>query len=72
MKLEPFLHVLPSLEYWRKKCDGNDCVSQIKSLNPVLEEKKAPNDLLIYIYIVRTVLIEHHLYERITANIRLE
>ena len=47
----------------------NDCVSQVKSLDPALEEKKAPEPFL---YIVRTVLIEHYLQERIPADFRVE
>ena len=42
----------------------NDCVSQAS------EGKKAQKRFSGYI--VRTVLIEHHLYERITANFRVE
>ena len=48
----------------------NDCVSQEKSLDPVLEEKKTQKR--VFIHIVRTVLIEHYLYERIIANFRVE
>ena len=47
----------------------NDCVSQVKSLGPVLEEKKAQN---FFLYMVCTLLIDHYLYERITANFRIE
>ena len=44
-------------------------LSQLKSIDPVLEEKKAQKTFL---YIVGTVLIERCLYERITANFRAE
>ena len=47
----------------------NDCVSQVKSLDPLLEERKAQKRFL---YIVRTVLIEHYLYKGIIANFRVE
>ena len=52
------------------KCEGNDCVSQVKNFDPVSDEKKAQRRT--FIYIVPTVLIEHYLYERITTNFGLE
>ena len=53
------------------KCDVNNCVTQVKSLDPVLEEKKAQKRFFIHSTYC-TVLIEHYLYERITANFRVE
>ena len=49
----------------------NDCVSQVKRLDPVSEGKEA-RKRFFFGYIVHTVLIEHHLYERITATFRVE
>ena len=48
----------------------NDGVSQVKRLDPFLEER-SPKIFVVclfsffFFYIVRTVLIEHYLYERI-------
>ena len=46
----------------------NDCVSQVNSLDPVSEEKKAKT---VFLYIVRTVLIEHYLDERIKELLQI-
>ena len=43
---------------------------KVKSLDPVLEEKKAQKR--VSGYMVLTVLIKHCLYEKITANFRVE